>query len=204
MRFVTCPLRTHQNYFRDYDPIVGRYVESDPIGLTGGLNTYTYVFGNRTAHIDSLGLYGYGDVMPMWNHYCDGTGTDRSTSFDSINWGDTESRAVARVIALIGQSCAERSIPVGFNINAQTAGADAYIIGRHVVKVGGSVDVHCDCTWSFKGSLSSNRGFIGESLTCIGRQRCPNSGKPFNIHLPGQQAATANGAVSGAPTCCHQ
>jgi len=154
--------------------------------------------------------------MPMWNHYCDGTGTDRSTSFDSINWGDTEPRAVARVIALIGQSCAERSIPVGFNINAQTAGADAYIIGRHVVKVGGSVDVHCDCTWSFKGSLSSalgydpydfdasNRGFIGESLTWIGRHRCPNSGKPFNIHLLGQQAAAANGAVSGTPTCCHQ
>ncbi|MFO2207069.1 RHS repeat-associated core domain-containing protein, partial [Pseudomonas aeruginosa] len=27
----------HYNYFRDYDPETGRYVESDPIGLTGGL-----------------------------------------------------------------------------------------------------------------------------------------------------------------------
>ncbi len=31
------------NYFRDYDPSLGRYIESDPIGLGGGLNTFGYV-----------------------------------------------------------------------------------------------------------------------------------------------------------------
>jgi RHS repeat-associated protein len=45
------------NYFRDYDPDTGRYVQSDPIGLHGSsINTYTYVNANPLKYIDSYGL----------------------------------------------------------------------------------------------------------------------------------------------------
>lgn len=45
------------NHFRDYDPQTGRYIESDPIGLAGGVNTYAYVGGDPLRYVDPRGLF---------------------------------------------------------------------------------------------------------------------------------------------------
>ena len=56
----------HYNYFRDYDPSTGRYIESDPIGLSGGLNTYVYVYNYPLRYIDPYGLWVLGEPLPQW------------------------------------------------------------------------------------------------------------------------------------------
>ena len=56
-RFASSAVLTglNYNYFRDYDSVTGRYVESDPIGLLAGVNTYLYVNGSPIKYRDPLG-----------------------------------------------------------------------------------------------------------------------------------------------------
>src|SRR6478609_10810645 len=50
----------HQNFRRDYDPMFGRYVQADPIGLVGGINNYVYAEGNPLNLFAPEGLTGRG------------------------------------------------------------------------------------------------------------------------------------------------
>ena len=58
--------RSIYNYFRDYDPATGRYIESDPIGLNGGLNTYLYADADPISKMDPTGENPAAAVRGAW------------------------------------------------------------------------------------------------------------------------------------------
>lgn len=53
---------THYNYYRNYDAELGRYLQSDPIGLGGGVNRFVYVKSNAIKYMDFFGL----DAIDVW------------------------------------------------------------------------------------------------------------------------------------------
>lgn len=72
----------YYNYFRDYDPGLGIHKQSDPIGIRGGLNTYSYVDSVGEPLSPNLNVYLYARANPL--RYVDPTGLDATI----VYWSD--------------------------------------------------------------------------------------------------------------------
>ena len=87
----------HYNYFRDYDPSIGRYGESDLIGLVGGLNTYAYVSSSTLHLTDPYGLAA--DLTTRW-------WPDRPTT-DQVSKALKEAIKNGRICILDNEDCSK-------------------------------------------------------------------------------------------------
>jgi RHS repeat-associated protein len=105
------------NYFRDYDPTLGRYIESDPIGLEAGVNTFGYVTGNPVGAFDLYGLAGFGDI---WNAMTSGVSYDNVYQARQAAFISTYSRARTSPNYVTGSLVYKEQSPFSFGYRFTT------------------------------------------------------------------------------------
>ncbi|WP_109020198.1 RHS repeat-associated core domain-containing protein [Escherichia coli] len=151
----------YYNRNRYYDPLQGRYITQDPIGLAGGWNLYNYPL-NPIIRMDPLGLYNlYQLLYDVWHDDSYGTSSiDITGSGDLISLGGHAGLGVAFAkkkgemlsdICIYATACGHAGIGGGINAAitySETKSLPASGVSNSVgVTVGGGVGGHFAYTY---------------------------------------------------------
>ena len=164
------PLRTRNegvryNYNWGYDPQTGRYVESDPIGLKGGINTYAYAGSAPVSQTDPAGLAVTGSWIqpPRMNitHWGINWGTTTVVAPHLSYWGYLEFRRLngyATGYVNIDVHCTDhcRSWDIHQKVNVGATGS--FDVGPNLIALG--------------IGLASRSPWFGVGKCCGGRRGC--------------------------------
>jgi len=171
----------HYNYFRDYDPSIGRFIESDPIGLQAGTNTYGYVAARPIVFGDPFGLDAVGQAIGRgvgaWGGRIIGGAIGTAiepgggTAVGAFAGGAIGTRIGGAVGSAIGDMCKEQTCPPCRLVNGTVVplGTIAYrydylpphvqqhgIYGEHFnLYTANQNPKNCKCFWQDKGASAT-------------------------------------------------
>lgn len=181
------------NFYRQYDPVLGRYLQSDTLGLIDGPNTYVYAYANPVHYVDPYGTWGI--VGAAYGAVAGGVG-----GYISGGWQGA--------VAGVGAGAAVGAInPFGANIAGAAAGAGvASLLGQGAGNFVSGKDVSSICNYDLSAAAGAALGgAIGGPLgQAVGRYfpviRYPVIGRPlgspgFN-QIPGNTAGSIVEGVS--------
>jgi RHS repeat-associated protein len=187
---ITTAVTSEHNYFRDYDPAIGRYLESDPIGLRGGINTYAYVGSSPVLDVDPRGLVKWRGTGVAYGAIVGGGGVFHIYELRSecVN----NRRVHARVHA--------RGFAVGFGLALAGPG------GHVTLEDGYSTPDHRNLEGSFKvvwGTVASGIGYGIGALQLGEARSIPSRGLAAGIDLSAGGAAGLSTVVQqNTEECC--
>jgi RHS repeat-associated protein len=168
----------YYNYYRTYDPMMGRYIESDPIGLRGGINPYVYVGADPTSNTDPFGLYPALLVtLPNGSQYF--AMTTVKNRAQAASYGLPEGSAAAIAVPAGQDPQAE----VNYWRNATMKGPAPFGIywrpgGPHDYKI---IDPMFDAYGNFQfGATGAAAGFSCQTLTGLGDAVHHGHNNPIN------------------------
>jgi len=142
----------HYNYFRYYDPRMGRYVRPDPLGIAGGINLYDYTADNPIDDFDRFGLARYHVYWHMVGVGFFGMGGAKITGTVISMERNCEGlyEGVEFTGFLLGVAC---GLPVGGTFNNEEVFEDSYAKPdpRRIEGL----------SWLLSGSAAFDEGFSG-------------------------------------------